>query len=628
MIAAGLLPACAAAWHRGVLEMVRAGWWQDLPWADRWPPVVWLAAPAALVTAVAVGAAATSRPALLIVALGLSGVVHPWLAVVLAPLALLVRAWPSPADLRMPALVGGLAWLSGVWMTPPCQSSIGGALLAADLAGAWWPAIGLAGAVLISIDLLFNHAGRRAQMASLAVLLLSGGWLLSGRVTDVTALLGASTAVWWWRIAAGAGHVLTWQTTVVGRLGAGALVALVPVLAVERAGTSAQAAEVPASLEVWSVLETAGSPAAVMTAGGRTDVATIIWRSGRAEAQRALVVIPPDPEVTSRYLATTAVYAWRDTARTLAMRGMLVAPVPMRDQPQPLLWRVLQFERCATLTPDWVDVGPATAGGQFAGLFPIVEPNRGVLVYLASPRALAPQALDWPPESVQGLDARMFDRQSPTGLAAMTEALGRDGLAAPSLGNARFVTRLRLDRRGTAPETLGISLGGLTTAAWARVYIPGDARPDRQPSICRSSVGQPITAYAGAPATLAFDLSSPHIVGGGWHGPERSGEEIFRWTAEPEADLLFIAHRPQPLVLGLDAQPGTGDWVTADLQVRLNDEALACREGRPPCAWVLPPEAMRTGLNVITLHSVTVPAPAPETRRLGLLVRGVQLARP
>jgi len=628
MIAAGLLPACAAAWHRGVLEMVRAGWWLDLPLADRWAPVVWLAAPAALITAMAIAAAATCRRPLLIVTLGLSSVVHPWLAVVLAPLVLLVRAWPSLADLRTPAAVGGLIWLGGAWMTPSCVSQGDGTLTAVGLAGGWWSAIGLAGAVLIAIDLLFNHAGRRRQLAATAVLLLASGWLLSGRATDATALVGASIAVWWWRIAAGAWLVLAWQTTVVGRLGAVALLVLVPALAVVRAGASPQPADAPASSEVWSALEAAGSPAAVMTAGGRTDVAAMLWRSGPSDAQRTLVVIPPDPDVTSRYLATTAVYAWRDSARTLAMRGMLVAPVPMRDRPQPLLWRVLQFERCTRLTPDWVDVGPAAAGGQFAGLFPLVEPNRGILIYLASPRALSPRALDWPPESVQGLDARTFDRQSPAGPTALTEALERDALPAASLGNARFVTRMRLDRRGRAPETLGVSLGGLATAAWARVYIPGDPRPDRQPSICRSSVDVPITAYAGAPATLAFDLSSPHSVGGGWHGPEGSGQDVFRWTAEPDADLLFIAHRPQPLMLGLDAQPGTGDWVTADVQVTLNGTAVACREGAPPCEWVLPADAMRTGLNVITLHSVTVPAPAPETRRLGLLVRGVQLARP
>ena len=67
---------------------------------------------------------------------------------------------------------------------------------------------------------------------------------------------------------------------------------------------------------------------------------------------------------------------------------------------------------------------------------------------------------------------------------------------------------------------------------------------------------------------------------------------------------------------------------TADLRVSLNGTAARCRDGSPPCEWSLPVEAMRTGLNVITLHSQTVPAPAPETRQLGLMVRRLALVRP
>ena len=173
-----------------------------------------------------------------------------------------------------------------------------------------------------------------------------------------------------------------------------------------------------------------------------------------------------------------------------------------------------------------------------------------------------------------------------------------------------------------------VTLDGLTTAAWARLYADSNPRPDLRPSICRSSVGQPITGYAGAPAALPIDVALPHAFGSGWHGPEGAADDRFRWTAAADADVLFAAQRPQPLSLRLDAEPGTGDWETVALRVSLNGTPARCREGAPPCEWSLPVEAMRTGLNVITLHSQTVPAPAPETRQLGLMVRRLELVRP
>jgi hypothetical protein len=624
MIAAGFLPACTAAWHRGVLELVRAGWWHDLPGADRWSPEVWLAGPAALITALAILAAVTARVRLLLVLLGISGLVHPWLVVALAPLALAVRTWPAMVTLRRAMAIAALTWLAALWLTPDCASPASSWISASTVAGVLWPIVGLGGAALVAIDMLGGDA-RREQMAALALIVVAGSVLASGRATDATALLGASAAALWWRVTSGARHVVAWQTTAAGRLGAAALVLVVPVLAAGRVHLPAP--EEYGAAALWAALEAAGSPAAVMSTGGRADTATTIWRSGPSDAQQSLATIPPDPDATSRYLATSAVYAWSESARTLAARGMLVAPVPAPDQPRPLLWRVLQFERCHVLTTGWVDISLTATGGQFAGNFPVAEANRGALLYLGSTRALVPRALDWPPDSTQGLDARVFDREADADRTALAGALGRDALPAAALGDARFVTRVRFDRRGTAPETLPVMLGGVAATAWARRYVPGDPRPDRQPSICRSSVGQPITAYAGAPAVLPLDLASPHTVGGGWHAAERAGDDAFRWTQE-SADLLFVAHRAQALVLRLDAQPGTGDWASAAMRVTLNGAEARCREGAPPCEWLLPADAMRTGLNVITLHSETVAAPPPDPRRLGLLVRRAEIARP
>ena len=39
-----------AVWHRGVFELVLTGRWSDIP-AATWPPLVWFAAPAGVITA-------------------------------------------------------------------------------------------------------------------------------------------------------------------------------------------------------------------------------------------------------------------------------------------------------------------------------------------------------------------------------------------------------------------------------------------------------------------------------------------------------------------------------------------------------------------------------------------------
>jgi hypothetical protein len=627
MIAAGFLPACTAAWHRGVFELVRAGWWQDLPGADRWPSVMWLAIPAAVMTLLAIAAAALSRVRVLIVLLGLAGFVQPLLALALIPLALAVRTWPARRALVAPSLIAGVLWAAGSWLTPSCVEPSPLANTPAQIVAVWWSAIGLAGLVLLVLDVLFSQVGRWSQLAAAALLLITAGALVSGRASDPAALLGASSAALWWRIAAGASHVVAWQTTLAGRVGATLLVLLVPALAAAPTVRPVREPGDPATADVWAALEAAGSPSTVMTTGGRADTATTVWRSGPSDVQRSLAVIPPDPEATSRHLATSAVYAWNGQARTLSMRGMLVAPVLMANQREPVLWRVLQFEPCHALTATWTDISAAAPSGQFAGLFPEATPNRGALVYLGSARRLDPHPLDWPAAAAQGFESQTYDRRSAADLGELSTMFERDGFPPAPLANLPFVTRVRFDRRPMAPDTLAVTLGGVVSAAWARLYAQGDARLDRQPLLCRSSVGQPITAYSGAPAVLDLDLMSPYATGGGWHGAERIGDSRFRWT-EGAADVLFVADRPQPLLLRVDAQPGSGDWSTARMHVTLNGTDVHCRGGTPPCDWLLPTEAMRPGLNVVTLHSATVAAPPPDPRRLGLLVRSATLERP
>jgi hypothetical protein len=627
MIAAGFLPACTALWHRGVFELVHAGWWRDLPAADRWVPAVWLGIPAAVVTLAALAAAALSRARLLIVVIGLAGVVHPVLPAVLAPLALAVRTWPARRFLAGPVVLAASIWVVGFWLTPACLDGSAPAMPLSTLAAVWARAIGLPGGVLLGIDLAFRHESRRSQLTAALILVAIAVVLGSGLATDVAAILGASAAVLWWRVAAGASRVIAWQTTTTARIGATALVALVPLLAAAQGTLSAEGRADPSTAETWSALESAGSPAAIMTTGGRADTATAIWRAGRADGQQALAMIPPDPEATSDYMATRAVYGWSGQARRLSMYGMVVAPRLEEDKRISALWRVLNFERCHALTSSWTAISVAS-GGQIAGLFPESSPNRGALIYLSSARRLDPRPLDWPAAAEPGFESTVFDRSSGDDVARLEAAVARDGFSNGMFGEARFAARVRFDRRPLAPDALAVTLGGVADAAWARLYSEADARDDRRPMLCRSSVGQPIVGYPGAPAVLDIDLTAPYAIGSGWFGAEQVGDGRFRWSGDGDADVLFLAEHAQPLLFRVDAQPGTGSWETADMRVALNGTPVHCRSGTPPCDWMLPAEAVTRGLNVLTLRSETVQAPPPDPRRLGLLVRSAQLVRP
>ena len=51
------------------------------------------------------------------------------------------------------------------------------------------------------------------------------------------------------------------------------------------------------------------------------------------------------------------------------------------------------------------------------------------------------------------------------------------------------------------------------------------------------------------------------------------------------------------------------------------------RDSSEPDAWLVPIDALRRGINTLTLEAPVVPAPAPDARRLGLKVRSIVLHR-
>jgi hypothetical protein len=63
-----------------------------------------------------------------------------------------------------------------------------------------------------------------------------------------------------------------------------------------------------------------------------------------------------------------------------------------------------------------------------------------------------------------------------------------------------------------------------------------------------------------------------------------------------------------------------------ELSVSLNGVAAVCESNGAKCAWVLPLEAMRAGLNIVTLHAPVLHGSPSDPRALGLRIGRVELA--
>ena len=258
--------------------------------------------------------------------------------------------------------------------------------------------IGLAGRVLLVVDALFRHEGRRSQLAACADPRSSRRRCsapAARRLPGVAGLLRRAPAVVADRPQAPATSIALADHRGRTRRRDRCWCCWCRCWPRARATLSAGAARIPGPRDVWSGARNApAAPAALMTTGGRADAATTIWRGGGRRARSArCAVIPPDPEATGRYLATSAVYGWSGQARTLSMRGMLVAPGLQETKNEPPLWRVAALRALPRL-----DVGMerTSARPPPAASSPACSPRRPriavALVYLGSSRRLSPAA--------------------------------------------------------------------------------------------------------------------------------------------------------------------------------------------------------------------------------------------
>jgi hypothetical protein len=626
MIARGLLPACPSAAERLVFTLVSTGWLPDIPGIDSLSPVAWFALPAAVIAIAAILAARLDLARVLVVALAGAVTISPWLPVILAPLPIALRSWPRRRQWLTAAPLALAIALGAYLLSPSCEVSptpeTADLLTKLALLGRVLGVVGASGLVLALLQLLYGPA-HRFDFALLVVAIVSVAIAsIVNTATNAIVLAPAATALGCLAIA-GALRVFAWQTTWSARAGVAALVAVAVLTIVPRgsAGDAASGSSRPTTASLWSRLDHLPVPAAVVDDGTTNDVAVSVWRAARRASGRTLQIANNRIAVGAA-LSSRAVYAWPATARALGDRGFVTAQAAGDDEEtQAPMGRIVNAEPCVNIAARWAEVAAVLDRGQVSVLFTGPVPSASAIIYLpdAAPRHAAP--LGWPRDALPGFERLVFERSAADAWRTLESIAARDGMDLTMLGDAPVVTRVRVERRTVEPDALPVELD-LPAGARAWVSLMERDGAHDHATLCRRSVGLTLAGYEGGPSAHDLDLTSSIVVGQGWHLFETVGDARYRWTALPDADLRFIVHQPGQLSVRLDAEPAAG------LRVSLNGVPATCDQAQPPCDWILPVAAMREGMNILTLHSTPVPAPPPDPRRLGLMVRSVRIFRP
>jgi hypothetical protein len=277
----------------------------------------------------------------------------------------------------------------------------------------------------------------------------------------------------------------------------------------------------------------------------------------------------------------------------------------------------------------WVDVSTIATQGRVLGKIDDARPFEASLVlYLGSARPLRPRLAETYGRGKPRVTSEEFVRSAPGADAELRQALTADGLGAGPLLAQPFVSRLEVtvnDEGESAAAAL--DLGGVPALAFARAHV--DRNEPRRAGVCGLPAGGVDLLAVERTATLSLGSDGAALMGAGWHDPERDGPVEFRWTAEPEAELLLPLANAGPLLVRVQAMAGPAATSEAQhLGLRVNgvdagERTLGAGWGR--YEWMVPAAAWRRGLNVVGLRSSPLVRPTGEARRLGLAVSVVEI---
>jgi hypothetical protein len=292
---------------------------------------------------------------------------------------------------------------------------------------------------------------------------------------------------------------------------------------------------------------------------------------------------------------------------------------------------------------DWRDVlvrgrGRCVAASRAWTTPPASMSRLSVPVIGATPAnpALVLLASDAPPQvTIDGLPAgapadaariTVFDRQSPADASRLRETQRGDGVDGEQMPSGRWIARIELRAHRTSPAPRAAVTPGVVPAGWlVRLASPGSRTANV--AVCEIVAGERMLLGQSGVVDDETALETTVAEGYGWHEPERVHGSVFQWSASPTATATFTLERPTPVVLALDATGASPPAGRQALTVRVNDHVVSADWPGADRATI-PGEALRAGLNTITLSVSQTVQPGRDARTLGVLVRQLRVIVP
>jgi hypothetical protein len=253
------------------------------------------------------------------------------------------------------------------------------------------------------------------------------------------------------------------------------------------------------------------------------------------------------------------------------------------------------------VTPQWKDITALVSDGQLSGVFERGATGRHAIIYAALPADVAVNAINWPEPALPGLRMTGYNLGNAASRREYYQAALADDMPLTLIpSDSAFVVRVLLGRIEMTPGALAVAFDIVPRKVVAR--LDSGNNTDRL-ELCPSAQDLAIVGYPDAPDVATVNLTSPAAVGRGWNPRERTGDTSFRWTTGRDSEIRFIAAGPARLALTLLINETAGGHRRDAAAVLLNGTSAICETRDGGCRWLLPIEAVRTGLNIITVHA-------------------------
>jgi hypothetical protein len=303
--------------------------------------------------------------------------------------------------------------------------------------------------------------------AAIASVVLLAALRLSAPVALAPALV-----VLWWFAASGLNQVAqSMGRGVVARVGAVAMVLLLPALAASRRGTDERDDQVRSrghehqTLRGMTRILNLVPNATFVEEDATVDVLLRAASFGGRRRTKPITVVAPTADAVARTLASQTVYAFPWRQDEFSLRGFVVDPFSAlhggADGAHALegVAAITGRRRCQAVEPAWADF--SGTADRIAVTADSVAARGPAVILLGGKTAGDPRPDGWPPRTVRGFGFFRFDQLTRAGTERLIAEARATGLPPTHpLLDQPFVLRLNLHRTPRAPLVLPVVLGG------------------------------------------------------------------------------------------------------------------------------------------------------------------------